>query len=196
MPHRVQNPRAGSALQREYDLRGRVNPMIDEMIVPVAIVSNLARQAGLPLTRRVAAFRFMGAGGAGFYSDQRLETPPNVFLELRQLRATTDTSGVLRVHFGSTITAPTSSATQAFMDGRLRAQGATPAARLYADNTYGAQLTGSQLRFTLTAGTDLVLTGIDWPLGRTDAYDFLEFGHDTANASLQLSLVWDEYVPG
>ncbi len=79
MPARVNNARAADQLRREYSIQGdRLNMQVDDIVVPVAIVSDLtAGSSGVPLVRRCYGSFYMGATALE-YPTWRLETPPRI----------------------------------------------------------------------------------------------------------------------
>lgn len=73
MPERIQTPRASSALQAEYDIKGRIALSLDEVVVPVAIVSNLVTTG--EDWKKCWTGRVMAAGGVGNFNKMALTNP-------------------------------------------------------------------------------------------------------------------------
>ena len=193
MPARINNPRAADQLRREYNVMGdRLNLVLDDVVVPVAVVANLSAGAsGIPLVRRCYA-SFFQAAVAAEYTSWRLETPPNVIIVVSRVFLQGAANGLSRAGFGSNLAVPANTADSRMMDGRQRSQGITPQAVL----TYGTQvagLGGAALRYLQTRTIPGEENFVEYIFGRTDGlYDFLEFQAPAVNQAMTCSLEWDE----
>ena len=64
MPKKVNNATASSDLVAQFDLKGRVDLLLDETVVPVVVLGDLSRSAG---RRRCGRNFGIGASGAGLF---------------------------------------------------------------------------------------------------------------------------------
>lgn len=195
MPAHVTNPRAADELRREYGVMGeRLNLRIDDVVVPVAIVSDLtAGSGGVPLVRRAYGKFYQGAVALE-YCTWRLEVPPGIMGIVRRLYVRGPAAGSGRLHFGTSlaVTPPNLAPSLQYMDGRLREeQGLFPAGRL----AYGTQVAGlaapyMDLQIDAVPGFQNL---VEWPFGRNDGmYDFIEMQAATVNGAIDVTMEWDE----
>jgi len=194
MPVPVQNARASAALQAEFNTVGRLRTSIDETIVAVAVVANLAEQSGATVVRRAAA-NCQQAAVAGERFVARLELPTGVLGRIRRVFVRNNSANrIMSVFFGSSVAVPANTGTKAFMDGRLRASGQIPAGVLTFDTQVAALATVHTTIYS-TLPTNPVWETMDWPFGATNAFDFVEFVNETANELITFSIEWDEFPP-
>ena len=197
MPKPIQDPTVGQLLQRAFGLVGRVRPALDEVIIPVVNVADLAKGSEVPLTRRASASFGEAAGGAGVHIVARLEVPPNIIAVVERIIARTTGFANLLAHFGSILPAPANVATKSFTDGRLIARGEQPAAVLTSGQDPTPALTTWDWRAVCSnlAEQQLVLNDVGWVVGdgRPGQFGFLEFGLAETNVGLQMAIEWTEY---
>jgi len=193
MPIPVQNANASQALHEEFNLVGRYRPQLDEVIVPVVVVANV-EGSGIPNPTRQAVSQGQNVADVAERSVFRFETPPGVFARITQLLIR-NTAGdqFTTVFFGSTISAPATAASKTYIDGRRRAIGETPSCVL----AHGTQIAAlAQIHAILpsyrsTSGENLF--NVDWLVGRTDAFDFVEMLGSALNATVDFTIFWEEF---
>lgn len=192
MPARINNPRAADQLRREYSVMGdRLNMQLDDIVVPVAVVSDLsAGSSGVPVVRRGYS-AFYQAAVAGEYTVWRLEVPPGIIGIVNSVLIQAPAASLCRCHFGDSFAVtPTNIATRQYMDGRLRELGQAPAGALSFD-TQVAALAAPVLYLQARAAPG-ELNVVEWPFGRTQAWDFIEFASAAVNQAITGAIVWDE----
>lgn len=194
MPVPVQNPRAATALQKQFNFVGRFRPQLDETIVAVAIVADVSEEQSPPIVRRATAFGTQGAV-VGERSFIRMETPPGVFARIESI--TLQATGIVRFNFGAALAAPSTLITTfGFVDGRLREAGETPGARFATDTVVGGIVPAV---YSITIGANSGNTGRDrifpnWVIGRQSAVDFMEFGLNSDNIAFTWACQWVELL--
>lgn len=192
MTARVNSPRAADQLRREYNVLGdRINLQLDDVVVPVAIISDLtAGSGGVPLVRRAYA-TFYQAAVALEYATWRIEIPSGFIGVINRLVLRTTAAAFCRARWGSTIVAPANIAVAMYMDGRLRQDGFAPAATL----AFGTQVAplAAGYRYIEGSNTPGVENVVEWPFGRDDGLvDFIEFQAPLVNQEMTVSMEWDE----
>lgn len=193
MPVPAQNARASAALQAEFNTVGRLRTQVDEIIVPVAVVADLSN-TGSTLVRKASA-QFTQAAVAGQFTTWRLELPTGVLGSVKRIYCINNTaSRSIGVFFGSSFPAPANAAAKAYMDGRLRASGQTPAGVL-AFGTQVAALAVAHDQIQAHAPNLVNEIVVDWPFGRTNAFDFIEFQNEVANEQIRFAIEWVEFLP-
>jgi len=191
MPLPIQNARISKLIHDAYNIVGRYRARIDETVVPVVVVDDFSEGGGFPEVRKAAARAFIGSV-VGEFAVARFETPANVLAVVRQLSLIGGGNDSLHVFFGSSIVAPATAAPKAFIDGRIRNRGETPAGVLASDTQVAALATvHMQIPVISTNGR---VVDVEWPIGQVAAFDFVEFLFDRANSLLDISLTWDEYL--
>jgi hypothetical protein len=189
----IQNARISQQVHDAYNVVGRYRAQIDEVVVPVALVDDLTTGAGgFPLTRRASARANVAAVGAQ-RGVARFETPPGILGVIRTIHCRTGASANISVFFGSSIAAPAGVAPKAFIDGRIRNRGETPAGVL-TFGTQAAALAAVHFMWNAQNASELGVFHVQWPIGQVGAFDFVEFQNETVNSLFILSLVWDEYL--
>jgi hypothetical protein len=192
MPLPIQTPKVTEAVHREYGIVGRYRAQIDEVVVPVVQVANLAAETA-PLVR-TAVSRFTQGAVVGERTTWRLETPAGVYCIVEGMGWAAGGATDVDVFFGSSIPAPAAIAPETFVDGRLRESGQAPAATL-AFGTQVAALAVAHLRFD--GGSTLlpvpnVIPGSGWTIGRPNAIDFLECQCTSGNIAFSVWMQWRE----
>jgi hypothetical protein len=191
MPLPIQNPRISQQVHEAYNVVGRYRAQIDEVVVPVALVDDLTHGAGsFPVVRR-AAGRFGQAAVVGEFCTFRFETPPGILGVIRRIVIRPGAAGALNILFGSTIPAPAGTADKAFIDGRVRNRGETPAGVL----SFGTQVAAlANTHYIINAAVTNAPFEVEWPIGQVGAFDFCEFQWGAANQTVTAGLSWDEYL--
>lgn len=188
----LQSPDPSKKLARQYGIRGLFSPELVPSLQPVVLIDDLT--GGVENNpRRIATVLASETGVAAEFTVMRFETPPRIIAHITQLIVRPETSVPVNIHWGSSVAAPATFVAGAFTDGRLRARGEVPAARLGSD-TYGTGPT--PLHYTLPgqSGTNLsFLRDVDWVMGRTDAFDFVEFVVSSADKDFTFGMVWEEF---
>jgi hypothetical protein len=192
MPANVNSPRAADQLRREYNVIGdRINLRLDDVVVPVAIISDLtAGSGGVPVVRRAYA-AFYQAAVAAEYTTWRFEIPSGFIAIINRLIVEGPAADLLRVHFGTTIAAPANIANEQYIDGRLRQRGLFPAGTLAYGTQAGAH--AGPYDFLQGGAAPGIETFVEWPVGRDDGLiDFVEFQWPIVNNAVMFSMQWDE----
>lgn len=188
----IQRPDVGEALRQYFRLVGRVRPTLEEYVVPVVSVGDLA-QGGAPAASAQASFSIVKtAGGAGNYSGFRLEVPGGMIARIDQIWLQTSTAGLGEFKFTGTGAGFGNSANKAFTDGRLTDQGLEPATVV----TFGNRASGLSGEHSIVRVTvDGVILEPGWVVGsgRPDQFGFLEFGLVTANTDLNATILVTEF---
>lgn len=193
MPLPVQNARISKQIHDAYNVVGRFRAQVDEVVVPVCLIDDLTRGAGGYAETRRASASFLQGAVALEQGLGRFETPPGILAVIRQVVVRSSASTGMAAFFGSSIAAPASTAPKAYIDGRLRSRGETPAGVLTFD-TAVAGLAVVHWIMPVSASNALNVVDVEWPIGQLGAFDFMEFNLTVLNAFFQLSLVWDEYL--
>lgn len=197
MPKQIQNPLVGQALQYAFGLQGRVDPALDEIVIPVVSVGDLSR-GGPPGISRAASAAFSQAAVVGEFAVARFEVPGNVVARIDRLVVRSSAAAAtLVVTYGSTFPTPANTAQKNLKDGRLREANQVPAGVL----TFGTQVptpfapTTSE-RYFLASNvlTVLELPGAVVGSGLAGQFGFLEFGLITNNVQLDATLHWTEFT--
>lgn len=197
MSFRIQTPQVGTQLQAIFRLNGRVNPELEEFIVPTIQVADLAIAFAPPERRHVSA-----RSGAGAVSGERfvfrLECPPGMLIDVRRLwMSPNGTAGRVLINFtGPPSSSPSNSSTAAFTDGRLSQRSETPAGIILMDTQVGNITSGSQFIDdvpTAPANWDYRPTG--WILGSgvSAVSTFMEGNFTVDNLAVDFAMEWDEY---
>ena len=190
----IQNPRVGQALAREFNLVGRVEPLLDEILVPVVLAGDV-RSVVAPRTRSGVIHAFQGAGVSPAFAYFRLETPPGTLARVNLVACNPDAAGRLLVHWGSVSAAPANAQLAlTYTDGRQRREGATPAVRLFSD-TLAAVLTGPNQHWNVpvAAAQTSPVTIPEFTMGQPDAEDFVEFVFTTDATAVRLVVAFEEF---
>ena len=190
----VYNPVIGDALTRQYEQQGRQQLELDQSIVPVAIVSDSARNVQPPIVRSAASMLEVSAV-AGERATFRFEVPPGTIAVINTVTVLADSSSYLDLSVDQTLPGFASIGTVAFTEGRLGNAGQIPAARLSGGTQagaianvifrreFGASGVGFNTAFNLVVG------------GATQGqYGFVTIQMDAVNTDFSLSLNWDEYA--
>lgn len=150
MPLPIQNPKASNLLTSFFGLVGRPSLSLDEIVVPIALVTDLEDpfSSGAVERRLAAGSSFMGATVGGNSSVQLLN-PANsgVIVGVRRIFITLGTAGVIaRVNFLDTALATAETAVD-WRDRRITGQ---PVGLMFREAPAGAPGTSALIR----AGTD------------------------------------------
>ncbi|MEJ2218865.1 MAG: hypothetical protein P8099_19955 [Gemmatimonadota bacterium] len=200
MARPIQTPVPGTLLRNEFGLRGRVELQLGEEIIPVVNVADLARGAGVPIERTVTG-RFVSNGVVGEYFVFQMVVPPSTLVRLGHLHVWADTAGTLKMHLGNALAAtPASKLTIRFSDGRLTVPDFINPAVFPTFDTAAAGLGNDceALYGIASADTPLDLDLSHVVVGSDDnsSYGFVEMSYTIANAKVQGTLTWKEYVAG
>lgn len=197
MGQAIQRPDIGAALQRYFALVGRVRPELEEFVLPVVSVGDLAAGGAPPVVRRVTA-SFSQAAVAAQVFQARFEIPGSMLAVIRQVNINAPGGAALNIRFHqagnvATIGAQANTAPKSFTDGRLLEENQL-AGGVLTFGTQAAALATTESLYRVYAAQSLVLTP-DWVVGtgRADLFGFLEFESNTANAAVAGTLMWDEY---
>lgn len=196
MPLDIQTPVVGQLLAREFGLVGRVRPKLDEIIIPVVNVADLAKGSGLPL-RKVATAQWQQVAVVGEYFVAQMVVRPGTLVQLHKLLIRTDQTTSLVIHHGNALAvAPASLATYRYMDGRLLApEFISPQTQVLYDTQAAALATYEERYYQVqnqlvTYTWDGVVVGADGP----DTFGYLEIGCTAANCLVQATLFFEEFT--
>lgn len=200
MPKQINTPIPGELLRREFGLVGRIRPALDEVIVPVVNIADLATAGGLPLERTCVA-RFTQSAVVGERFVAQLVVRPNTLIRLRTLSAWSDTNNTnLKLHHGNKLPAtPGTQAEVRYTDGRLLIptflnpavfptfDTATAANALVADYEEWYRLATANQMYQVDLSH--IVVGSD----DSTSNGFLEFEANQDNTGFSMSLTWTEY---
>lgn len=96
MPKNINNAEAARALVEQFDLKGRVTLLMDEMVVPVVNIADLTAQpaGGVRCGRQFSS----GAGGATEFSYTGVQAAPGTKLVCHGFELPRSSSGLFRIH--------------------------------------------------------------------------------------------------
>jgi len=197
----IQRPEIGAALQKLLGLQGRVQPALDQFVVPTISVGTLELGAAPPVVRKavvsinenaVALQRFVG----------RFEAVPGTICVLRKINLFSSAGAAnfsARFPGNATAVGPFANLrTSAFTDGRLLsgsvggAQG--PSGRL-TTGTQAASLGAMTFQVRIPAeGLNYDIPGNGWVIGNGQIEGFMDFQVALDNTTIQGSIEWDEYA--
>jgi len=202
MAQPIQDPTVGSALQRLFNLQGRVRPALEEFIIPTVQVAALEGHAPPPVTGLASCTAYVAAT-AGEYATLRFEVPGGILAELLEINVTAAADGSLSLANrgnAATVAGLAGTATKGYLDGRLL-PGSTFQGNPAGVLTYGTQaalIIGTPWIVRLQNGvprTFALPRGLVLGTGVSGAYGFLELQFNVANAALtRCSLIWREYA--
>jgi len=188
----LQSPDPAIKLARQYGIRGFFTPDLVPSLQPVVLIDDLT--GGVENTpKRICVVDAAVTGVAAEFSVFRFETPSTIIAHITQIYVLPETDGEIHYHFGSSVAAPAAFVRGAITDGRLRLQGQVPASVLGQD-TYAVAPTPIHGRFPGEATQQLAkVNQVDWWLGNTTSFDFLEIWTSLANNNATCSIVWEEF---
>lgn len=191
MPKQIQNPTVGQILQRAFGLQGRVQPALDEIVVPVVSIGDLGQGNVPPVTGRATSWAFENPG-AGDYARARFEVPGSIVALIEAVHVRLSASGNFGVRFTNTGAAIGTAQPKSYADGRLTTAGLSPAGVLTAGQDPAA-LAGRQANYWAT--TDGISLFPNWIVGSGDPgqFGFIEFAPGTAATAMSLNIQWREY---
>jgi hypothetical protein len=176
---------------------GRYRPQLDEVIVPVAVVAELAETGELPIQRRATATGTVPAVPAQ-QAYIRFETPPGIIARIDHvIMRPTSGSSVGVFGFGSTLAAPGTLAVKQFMDGRLRERGEAPGCNLGFDTLAAgvAAPSGAWMGSNAVINSQVTVPQLHGAIvGRRSIEDFIEVTWGANNIAVLFSWVWTEFL--
>ena len=202
MPKNINNPTVGRALTRLFNLQGRVQPSLDEIVLPVVQVANIAQEAPPSPKARCAALLTTAATGAGENYDLVLQVPIGVRIELLEF-GTLNSSGNDVEWYGQFNGLPggtlpvADSAEVSCYDRTLAAEGSAPLCSVTGDANAAAMSDPSFAVFLDNLGRP-DLSFYRWPdpptLGGDNAPGYLWLQGQVPNSSWTwIMLQWIEY---
>lgn len=197
MPKQIQNPLVGQALQYLFGLQGRVEPSLDEIVVPTVQIGDLSRGGPPGITRSASAAFSQAAGGAGQFSVARFEVPGNVVARIDSMVVrVSGAAATLIITHGSTFATPANTAQKSLKDGRLLQAGEVAAGVV----TYGTQgvtpfapTTSERYFLASNALVTIPTPGLIVGSGLPGQFGFMEFGLITPNLQLDATIQWTEF---
>jgi len=188
----LQNPDPARKLARQYGIRGLFSPEIVPSLQPTVLIDDLTGGINNE-PQRIAVSQGTVTGVAAEFSVFRFETPPGIIARITDVASVLESGTLLHVHFGSSVAAPATLHNKAFTDGRLREAGESPAAFLGSD-TYAVAPTPTHFELPgNTSNSTFIYQKVNWVVGQTDAFDFLEFSGAVADKNIQMMVQWIEY---
>jgi len=193
MAKRIQNPGVGQLLQGLFDLQGRVQPQLDEIIVPTVQLGDLGRGSAPPVVRAVSHQCVMLAV-AGEFAGARLEVPGNTLLKITAIHVSPTTSGFAYWKFTNASAALAGTADKEVTDGRLSDQNVGAGSVM----TFGTRVGGlaNPAALVKVNSTGTTFTPEHWVIGsgRPDQFGFWEFGFQSPNVQVVLTVEGLEYT--
>lgn len=188
----LQSPDPARKLARQYGIKGLFTPEIIPTLQPVVLIDDLVGGIENNPVRLAVGVSNM-AGVAAEFSVHRFETPPGIIARIIGMAMQVELNTLVQFHFGASVAAPASFKAGVLTDGRLRSKGELPAARIGFD-TYGTAPAVSDFQLSGQATTNLVIFNkVDFIMGRTDGFDFLEVWHPVVDKDLNISWLWEEF---
>ena len=197
----IQRPEIGAALQKLLGLQGRVQPKLDEFVIPTISVGALDLGSAPPVVRKavvsinesaVALQRFVG----------RFEAVPGTICVLRKINLFSSAGAAnfsCRFPGNATTVGPFANLrTSAFTDGRLLAGsggGAQGPSGRVTTGTQAATLGAMTFQVRIPAdGLSYDIPGNGWVIGNGLIEGFMDFQIALDNSTIQGSIEWDEYA--
>ncbi len=190
----LQSPDPSIKLARQYGIRGLFTPEIVPSLQPVVLIDDLTGDDLTNVPSRIASGSIDVVGVLGEITVVRFETPPNTIARIFQVRIKPETSTDIQLHYGASAVAPATFVAGVFTDGRLRSKGEIPAARIGGDTVAVAP---TPRNYTLPGQQTRALTplmDVNFVIGRTDAFDFLEFWQGETDKDWQFDIMWEEFT--
>lgn len=191
---KIQRPGTGTLLTDHFRLISRVNPELEEFVVPTAQVADLSLGATPPICRS-ATMQFSNSPVAAQRSVWRIESPPGIILKIKHFWVlNVDVAGDLTVHFGNSLAVvPTVAATSRFTEGRLT--GAELPGGLVLHDTQVATLAAFEWRRFLGVLGEIEYSPPNWVVGtgRPGEFGFIEFLATAIQNSVNVAIEWDEF---
>lgn len=193
----IQSPTVGQLLQNLFGLQGRVRPALEEFIVPVVNVADVAKSAGVSIRRSVVG-RFTIAAVVGELPQIQMAVPAGIIARVTKLYLWSDTVMQVRIHHGNGLAAapPTAMSTR-YTDWRLLSPTFQNPAVIPTVGTAAAGLAVYEEVYRLfTVNRPIEL---EWDqlggvvVGGTSTTGYFEVAAVTANSSLNGTLMWEEY---
>lgn len=194
----INDPSVGAALQELFGLQGRVRPVLEESIIPTVQVADLSEGSRPARIRHASAHFDVGANAVEHFV-ARLEAPPSVLMELTSFRLAPLSAGEVQVFFGSSIPVPSTFASKAYTDQRVRdtkSGGTQSPGGLLTIGTQVASLGTVQWGIFLNADNLLYeYSPKGWFVGSLApaGFGFIEFSFGSNNVRVRGSMEWTEY---
>jgi len=189
----LQSPTPAIKLARQYGIRGIFTPEIVPSLQPVVIIDDLASDNLSDNPVRIGTALALAPAVANERGIFRFETPTLVIAKVTKIGIQPSATVSMSVFFGSSFTAPATTAANAYTDGRLRLAGESPSCQLSFD-TQAAALAVEHQRFgAASSGISATTIDVNWIIGNTTSFDFIEFATDTFNVACRLYLQWEEF---
>ena len=193
MPKQIQNPVVGQLLSQVFNLQGRVEPALDEIVTPTVQVADLGRGSPSPIVRGVVHQCLQG-GVAGELFTARLEVPGNVIARVRRVHLYSASAAFFVAKFTNAGGPQANTAVKEVTDGRLSNRD-VPAASVL---TYGTQVGGlPATTWRVRVPTEgVTFEPAHWIVGSgcANQFGFMEFQLQSANVQVLLCLELEEYT--
>jgi hypothetical protein len=194
MALQINNPFVGAALQELFRLQGRVQPQLDQFIVPTVQVADLSVAASPPVIRSCVSANSIAAV-VGQAPSIIFNVPGGVLAIIKSLRFQVQATTNFQVNVGnSSLSGPATASARTFMDGRIN-RSQEPVCTMVV-GTQAAQMPSFEYRCRVVANTELVIVPSRWVLGRGTATDddIIEFQFgDNDMACDNFSMEWTEH---
>lgn len=201
MSQKIQRPGVGAALQSFFRLTGSVAPTLEEFILPVVVVADIAKQENfVPPLRRHCAVMVNQAAVTDEGFQARLEVPPGIIADITRVAFVSTAPFKINAAFdASFVTPPVTVVEGVFTDSRIGgvAGGVIPSSKLLVGTDTGT-VVGSRwsLHFDPLVEAQAAYHPQGWLIGfgDPDNFGFLEFASDVDNLAIRINLEWDEYL--
>lgn len=184
----VQNPEAGSALQRLFNLVGRVRPSLEEYIIPTVQIADLSLRSEPPVSRLCSATSNTFSVAPNFPS-WRIDAQPGTVVRLNKLIIRGNAAKILYVSFAAVGTVSNAVNTH-FTDSRAPG---TPNSEVYDDDTGSIAGGAFETHYVGVSEQVIDLSHIVLAPGENAARDWVTFQTSTAGGNDLWTLLWEEF---
>ncbi len=208
MTYEIQNSRASAALTDAFDLKGRVRPELEEFIVPVVSVGDLAAGSP-PAIQRTATAYFSQIAVSGQRACFQFIVPGGTVAVIKRVQfygivSATDAWFLLFSAASAALGKPANQATMSFTDGRLQQTGVEPSCQLWSGtkvSTLNADWAIPQfapIDATYSSAECVYQPTSGWVVGsgKLGVSSYLEGAFDGTNMAQAGVLEWEEFQVG
>ncbi|GMR14266.1 MAG: hypothetical protein BMS9Abin29_2511 [Gemmatimonadota bacterium] len=193
MAFQINTPRPGEALGREFGLRGRIRPQLEEFIVPTVQIADLS-SLGLPSPTRRCSAAFYQPAVVAEAATWSIEMQPGSMAVLKSFFFRPTAADQIRAEFLQSVGVPGSLAASGFSDARLTVAGEIPWGQLL----YGTAIPAIATEWRGAANTDgFVYQDPGWivynPIGGVNPVS-IWFQSETINQAVRGGIEWVEYA--
>ena len=195
MSLRIQNPLVGELLTAAFRLTGRIQPQLEEFIVPVVVVGDLGDGGPIPVRRAAISSSFFTAV-PGELPTATFECPPGTMCQITKFFVLGPPGSTLtmRVSFTNAGVIQPAAAKKDFTDGRLTEENQRPVGTLFVGSQAGniGPITGHFV-FLDTSRTEIHPKNWIIGSGKLAQFGHVQFQISTANIDITWGVEWIEY---